>query len=283
MPFTAGSATDITARTVVDQVGRQIGQTFVVENRGGAGTTLGSNIVAKADPDGYTILVSSTSMVVVASTYANLPYSVTDDFVAGRRARRHSLFRRHGGEVQNPERADRNRQKARRQHPLRHRRRGQLRPPVHGAVAARRRISGQPRAVPRNAGGDDRDGRRPPRHVSDAGRKRHPALPRRQDQHARRELAEAAADHAGGRNASRAWPARRRIPVLGRRLCARQNAEADRRAAQPRDRRGAERERSRRQDPCARRNADADDAAGVRSLREGSRSSSTPRSSRRPA
>ncbi|HEY6993732.1 MAG TPA: tripartite tricarboxylate transporter substrate binding protein, partial [Xanthobacteraceae bacterium] len=42
VPFSAGSATDITARTVFDQVGRQIGQTFVVENRGGAGTTLGS-------------------------------------------------------------------------------------------------------------------------------------------------------------------------------------------------------------------------------------------------
>jgi tripartite-type tricarboxylate transporter receptor subunit TctC len=80
VPFTAGSATDITARTVVDQVGKQIGQTFVVENRGGAGTTIGSNSVAKADPDGYTFLISSTSMVVVASTYANLPYSVTDDF-----------------------------------------------------------------------------------------------------------------------------------------------------------------------------------------------------------
>jgi tripartite-type tricarboxylate transporter receptor subunit TctC len=82
VPFTAGSATDITARTVVDQVGKQIGQTFVVENRGGAGTTLGSNLAARSEPDGYTILISSTSMVVVPSTYANLPYSVTDDFVS---------------------------------------------------------------------------------------------------------------------------------------------------------------------------------------------------------
>lgn len=81
VPFTAGSATDITARTVVDQVGKQIGQTFVVENRGGAGTTLGSNLAARAEPDGYNILINSTSMVVVASTYANLPYSVTNDFV----------------------------------------------------------------------------------------------------------------------------------------------------------------------------------------------------------
>jgi len=80
VPFSAGSATDITARTVFDQVGRQIGQTILVENRGGAGTTLGSGMVAKAEPDGYTLLVNSTSHAVVASTYAKLPYSVTDDF-----------------------------------------------------------------------------------------------------------------------------------------------------------------------------------------------------------
>ncbi len=80
VPFTAGSATDIAARTVADQVGRQIGQTFVIENKGGAGTSLGSYLAAKADPDGYTILVNSTSHVVVASTYAKLPYSVADDF-----------------------------------------------------------------------------------------------------------------------------------------------------------------------------------------------------------
>jgi tripartite-type tricarboxylate transporter receptor subunit TctC len=80
VPFTAGSATDITARTVVDQVGRQLNQTFVIENKGGAGTSLGSYLVARADPDGYTILINSTSQVVVASTYAKLPYSVADDF-----------------------------------------------------------------------------------------------------------------------------------------------------------------------------------------------------------
>jgi len=81
VPFTAGSATDVAGRMVFEQVGRQIGQSFVFENRGGAGTTLGAAMVAKADPDGYTLLVSSTSQVVVASTYAKLPYSVADDFV----------------------------------------------------------------------------------------------------------------------------------------------------------------------------------------------------------
>lgn len=81
VPFTAGSATDIAGRIVFEQVGKQIGQNFVFENRGGAGTTLGAGMVAKADPDGYTLLVNSTSQVVVASTYLKLPYSVADDFV----------------------------------------------------------------------------------------------------------------------------------------------------------------------------------------------------------
>ena len=91
VPFTAGSATDITGRIVFEQVGKQIGQTFIFENRGGAGTTLGAAMVAKADPDGYTLLVNSTSQVVVASTYAKLPYSVADDFIRDQRACRHSV------------------------------------------------------------------------------------------------------------------------------------------------------------------------------------------------
>ena len=81
VPFSAGSTTDIAARVVFEQVGKQIGQNFVFENRGGAGTTLGAGMVAKADPDGYTLLVNSTSHVAVASTYAALPYSVADDFI----------------------------------------------------------------------------------------------------------------------------------------------------------------------------------------------------------
>jgi tripartite-type tricarboxylate transporter receptor subunit TctC len=81
VPFSAGSATDIAGRIVFEQVGRQLGQNFVFENRGGGGTTLGAGMVAKSDPDGYTLLVNSTSQVVVASTYARLPYSVAEDFV----------------------------------------------------------------------------------------------------------------------------------------------------------------------------------------------------------
>jgi tripartite-type tricarboxylate transporter receptor subunit TctC len=78
-PASAGSTSDIMARIVFEQVGRQLGQSVVVENRGGAGTTTGMAAVAKSPPDGYTILVNSTSYVVVASTYARLPYDPYDD------------------------------------------------------------------------------------------------------------------------------------------------------------------------------------------------------------
>src|ERR1700722_8447997 len=82
VPFTPGSATDIVARVVFNQVSKQIGQAAVVENRGGGGTTIGSAFVAPADPDGYTLLVNSTSHVVVASVYEHLSYNVADDFTA---------------------------------------------------------------------------------------------------------------------------------------------------------------------------------------------------------
>ncbi|HVG82266.1 MAG TPA: tripartite tricarboxylate transporter substrate-binding protein [Methylomirabilota bacterium] len=80
IPFSAGSATDLVPRIIFEQVGKQIGQTFVVENRVGAGGTLGVREVAKADPDGYTLLAHSTSHVVTASTYSNPGYDVRKDF-----------------------------------------------------------------------------------------------------------------------------------------------------------------------------------------------------------
>lgn len=82
IPFTAGSATDVIARTVFEQVGSQIGQTFVIDNRVGASGTLGANAVAKADPDGFTLLVNSSSHTITPSTFANLPYDTEKDFAA---------------------------------------------------------------------------------------------------------------------------------------------------------------------------------------------------------
>jgi tripartite-type tricarboxylate transporter receptor subunit TctC len=65
---------------VLEEVSRQIGQSIVVENRPGASGTIGANAVAKAAPDGYTILVHSSSHTVVPSTFTKLPYSVEQDF-----------------------------------------------------------------------------------------------------------------------------------------------------------------------------------------------------------
>jgi tripartite-type tricarboxylate transporter receptor subunit TctC len=79
VPFAAGSSTDIIARLVLDQVSKQVGQAIVVENRGGASGTIGTAAVAKADPDGYTILVHSSSHTVTPSTYSSLPYDTEKD------------------------------------------------------------------------------------------------------------------------------------------------------------------------------------------------------------
>ena len=81
VPASAGSTADIMARTVYEQVGRQLGQTIITENHGGGGTTTGMAMVAKSPPDGYTLLVNSTSYVVVASTYARLPYDPVSDMI----------------------------------------------------------------------------------------------------------------------------------------------------------------------------------------------------------
>ena len=80
IPFAAGSSTDIIARAVLEEVARQIGQSIVVENRPGASGTIGANAVAKAAPDGYTLLVHSSSHTVVPSTFTQLPYNVEQDF-----------------------------------------------------------------------------------------------------------------------------------------------------------------------------------------------------------
>ena len=80
VPFPAGGAVDVLARTVFDKVAAQLGQAFVIENRLGAGGTIGSAAVAKADPDGYTILVNSSSHTVAPALFGNLSYDAVGDF-----------------------------------------------------------------------------------------------------------------------------------------------------------------------------------------------------------
>jgi tripartite-type tricarboxylate transporter receptor subunit TctC len=80
VPFTAGSGTDAVGRLVTERLATQLGQNFVIENRPGAGGTIGMAVVAKANPDGYTILVHSSSYTVTPTTYPNAPYDTLRDF-----------------------------------------------------------------------------------------------------------------------------------------------------------------------------------------------------------
>lgn len=77
-PFPAGSASDTTSRVVLDQISQTIGQPMVVELKPGAGGIVGFSDVAKADPDGYTLLVSSTSMGTGKVLHRSLPYDPAD-------------------------------------------------------------------------------------------------------------------------------------------------------------------------------------------------------------
>lgn len=80
VPFTAGSGTDIVARTVAEPMSRALGQPIVIENRPGAGGTLGAAQVAKGAPDGHTLLVHSAGHVANAAIYPSLPYDTLKDF-----------------------------------------------------------------------------------------------------------------------------------------------------------------------------------------------------------
>ena len=79
VPFGSGSATDIVPRIVMEQVSRQVGQPIVFENRAGAGSSTGTAAVAKADPDGYTLLGTSSALTVSPALYDKLAYDATKD------------------------------------------------------------------------------------------------------------------------------------------------------------------------------------------------------------
>jgi tripartite-type tricarboxylate transporter receptor subunit TctC len=79
LPFAPGTGTDVVCRLVFNQLSIQLGQQIVVENRGGAGGTLGTAAVANADPDGYTVLAHSTTLAIAPAIYKNLSYDVMRD------------------------------------------------------------------------------------------------------------------------------------------------------------------------------------------------------------
>ncbi|MGZ8273829.1 MAG: tripartite tricarboxylate transporter substrate binding protein [Burkholderiaceae bacterium] len=82
VPYAAGSTTDIVPRVVFEQLSSQLGQTIIVDNRAGAGGTIGTTLVAKASPDGHTVLVNSSAHTIAPSLYTNLPYHPARDFAA---------------------------------------------------------------------------------------------------------------------------------------------------------------------------------------------------------
>ena len=79
--FPPGGATDIVGRIVFQKVGEQLNQQFVIDNRAGAGGTIGAAFVAKSPPDGYTIMVYSTTLLANAHLYKKLPYDPLKDFI----------------------------------------------------------------------------------------------------------------------------------------------------------------------------------------------------------
>jgi tripartite-type tricarboxylate transporter receptor subunit TctC len=81
VPYTPGSPVDVVARVVTQAVSTRLGQSIVIDNKPGAGTTIGTKIAAGAEPDGYTLLVGATSFVLSFSLYQHLDYDPVRSFV----------------------------------------------------------------------------------------------------------------------------------------------------------------------------------------------------------
>ena len=82
IPFGAGSAADVVPRVVFDRLAAKLGQAIVVENRPGAGGTIGTATVVKADADGYNILAQSSALGISPAIYPNLPFDITRDLTS---------------------------------------------------------------------------------------------------------------------------------------------------------------------------------------------------------
>lgn len=81
IPWPAGGLTDVAGRIVFQKISENVGQQFIIDNRGGASGTIGADVVAKSPPDGYTIMVHSTTHVGNPHVYPKLPYDTLKDFV----------------------------------------------------------------------------------------------------------------------------------------------------------------------------------------------------------
>ena len=81
VPFPAGGGTDTFARPLAAELGKQLGKSIIIDNRGGAGGTLGAGIAAKAAPDGYTFFIGAVHHAIAPAVYPSLTYDLTKDFV----------------------------------------------------------------------------------------------------------------------------------------------------------------------------------------------------------
>jgi tripartite-type tricarboxylate transporter receptor subunit TctC len=81
VPFSPGGAVDGPMRVIAQELSKRLGQQVIVENKPGAGATIGSDLVAKAAPDGYTLLLASQTNAISATLYAKLPFDPIEDFV----------------------------------------------------------------------------------------------------------------------------------------------------------------------------------------------------------
>jgi tripartite-type tricarboxylate transporter receptor subunit TctC len=80
VPYAAGGGNDVIARIVAERMSANLGQPIVIENRGGAGGTIATRQVAKAEPDGYTLLIATSSLAINPSLYPNIGYDPRKDF-----------------------------------------------------------------------------------------------------------------------------------------------------------------------------------------------------------
>ncbi len=80
VPFSAGGVQDLLARSFSNELANASGQSVIVENRAGAGGTVGTNLVAKSAPDGYTLVVAAASHNINGSLYSKMPYDPLKDF-----------------------------------------------------------------------------------------------------------------------------------------------------------------------------------------------------------
>ena len=80
VPYAPGGSSDVLARTIGQKLGSALGQTFVIDNRPGAGSMVGTDIAAKATPDGYTIILSDMPHTINPAIYAKVPYDPIKDF-----------------------------------------------------------------------------------------------------------------------------------------------------------------------------------------------------------